>query len=157
MVYVRLYRGTGLINALIRWQTRSHYAHAAIQVDDMLYEALPFKGVIRRFLRSDDNKADTFFLDLNGGFLASRVKTFLDEQVGKKYDFLGVLRFLTREKERRHNRYFCSELVYEALMQGGVMPLRCAESWKISPALLALAPVLRLVATSGNRPQSALK
>jgi uncharacterized protein YycO len=161
MVYIKLYRGTGLINSLIRWQTRSHYAHAAIQIDEHIYEALPFKGVIRRFTRSADMAADTFLVaypdSLYTDRLTNRVRSFLEEQVGKGYDFAGVVRFVTREKAKDDDTWFCSELVYEALRQAGMKLLRCDESWKVSPGLLALAPSLHSIASRGNPPKKALK
>lgn len=141
---ILLFRGTGLVNALIRWQTRSHYAHAAIYdpATRLLWESYPRAGVRARYMAPSDFAKDVDHFVCKAGFSQGLVQWFLSEKKGRGYDYLGVLRFLTREKERDHNKYFCSELVYEAFQSAGVELLNCAEPWKISPALLALSPYL---------------
>jgi uncharacterized protein YycO len=146
---ILLYRGTGIINSLIRWQTRSHYAHAALVVDATIYEALPFKGVIIRPFEDQDNKADQYLIAGGGAYLVedqmNLVAEFVSKQVGRKYDFGGIVRFMTRQKSPKNKRWFCSELVYAAIQAAGLNLLNENEAYKISPALLSLSPYLHRV------------
>jgi uncharacterized protein YycO len=139
---ILLYRGTGLINSLIRWQTRSHYAHAAVMLDGVsVIESTPSKGVVARSGEARDLAADRFWV--KAPFNAEEGRRFLFRQCQKKYDYAGVVRFVTREKAQDDDTWFCSELVYAAFQKAGIKLLNVDEAWKVSPALLAMSPYLR--------------
>jgi uncharacterized protein YycO len=141
---ILLHHGTGLLNSLIRWQTRSHYAHASVLLrddDNVIVQSLPGKGVHVTRLSPDDWRGVDRFV-LCEPFDEAAVSQFLLAQVGKKYDYSGVLRFLTREKSPDNKRWFCSELVFAAFVVGHCPLLNCREAYKISPALLELSPYL---------------
>jgi uncharacterized protein YycO len=140
---ILLHHGTGLLNSLIRWQTRSHYAHASVLLhddDNVIVQSLPGKGVHVARL-TDRRGVDRFHISTNQSF-EGPVAQFLLSQVGKRYDYASIFRFLTREKSLNNNRWFCSELVFAAFAAGGIRLLNCQEPYKISPALLALSPYL---------------
>jgi uncharacterized protein YycO len=154
-ISILLYRGTGIINSLIRWQTRSHYAHAAIHYNGSVYEALPFKGVIVRPVEDRDTKDAAEFIIAGGGAYLVEDQLglaldFLSAQVGRKYDFGGIVRFMTRQKSPKNKRWFCSELVYAAIQAAGLNLLNENEAYKISPALLSLSPYLHRVNGSSH-------
>jgi uncharacterized protein YycO len=140
---ILLHHGKGLLNSLIRWQTRSHYAHASVLLhddDNVIVQSLPGKGV--HVTRLDDWRGvDRFHISTGIPFEAV-TSQFLLNQVGKKYDYSSIFRFLTREKAHNDRRWFCSELVFAAFAAGGCRLLNCQEAYKISPALLALSPYL---------------
>lgn len=47
---------------------------------------------------------------------------FLDNQVGKKYDWTGIfLSMIFNTSQHEPNRWFCSEIVAEALVRGGFL------------------------------------
>lgn len=137
------------MSALIRWQTRSKYAHAAILVDeenDMIIESWPGKGVQLKQI-TDWRGVDTFEVIGQLAFNEADAHQFLKVQIGKKYDYLGVLQFLTREKPggRWDKEWFCSELVYAALFYAGGALFQTTDPWRIYPGLLALSPYLQRV------------
>jgi uncharacterized protein YycO len=142
---ILLHHGTGIINSLIRWQTRSHYAHASVLLhddDNVIVQSLPGKGVhVTRLSPHDWRGVDRFHVVTSKAFEAV-ASQFLLSQVGRKYDYSGVIRFLTREKSVNNQRWFCSELVYAAFSAAGLPLLNCREAYKVSPALLALSPYL---------------
>lgn len=73
-----------------------------------------------------------------------RAEQWLKRQLGKRYDFGSVFRFLSRdEKDWSACEWFCSELVMEALMHGGIKLLNI-ESHKVSPEVLSWSPLLKL-------------
>ena len=63
-----------------------------------------------------------------------QIGRFAREQVGKKYDYLGVLGFVLPFVRQVKNRWFCSEVVSEALKQVGYLDIK--DSSKVSPAKL---------------------
>lgn len=113
-------RSGGLVAAVIRIGTMSPFNHVAIEVDGIVYEALTRRGVIHR-------RADLF------GGAWSRVETvaiaipdadscrlFLQDQLGKPYDWGGVFALPFRANWHNEDRWFCSELVAAALEAGGL-------------------------------------
>jgi hypothetical protein len=75
----------------------------------------------------------------------ARMISFLDAQVGKRYDWASVLRFVSRRKTdpfQATRRWFCSELAHAAWTVGTGIPLLRLPSSEISPGLLAASPFL---------------
>lgn len=153
------FRGTDLISAAIRWQTRSHYSHVAVSIErtpfdaHVVIEAYPGKGVRERRVEAAELiKYDVHEYEFRQptmtAFESSILLNFLRMQVGKPYDYLGVARFLTRSKDSDlvNRKWFCSELAAAAFKHAHHPLLNVEESWKISPALLAMSPLLRRIA-----------
>ena len=68
---------------------------------------------------------------------------FAMSHVGARYDYAGVIRFVTRTKGPWQNdRWFCSELVYEAFARFGIELLARVDAENVSPAMLGFSPLL---------------
>jgi len=144
-VRIALFRGRGLMSALIRWQTWSDYSHAALVLPDgSIIEAWQGLGAgVRRKWVNDWEGIDVFDVDWLSKEKSTEVEAFARLQIGKRYDYLGVLRFLNRRKVVSNGRWFCSELVFEAFMLEGIELLARTNSSRVSPGLLARSPLLR--------------
>ena len=70
------------------------------------------------------------------------VVTFLDRLVGRKYDWLGLVRFALRIDRNKATRWFCSELAHAALERGGVRLLDRVVSYWVSPGDIYRSPKL---------------
>jgi uncharacterized protein YycO len=143
-VKILLFRGRGIISALIRWQTRSRkYSHAAIEFSDgIVIEAWQGAGV-RKTTRKPGPGIDEFVVC--GGVSESQeqaIRTFSEAQVGKGYDYIGVLRFISRGRHDNRERWFCSELVFESLLAGGIRLLNVDGSM-VHPEMLTFSPLIR--------------
>lgn len=147
-VCVQLHVGSGLVSSLIRWQQRGRYAHASLLVDGTLYESVS-KGGVRAvgaaayessYRDGSIVQAPVYLIDTQ----VEELKRWLDQQVGKGYDFRSIVRFLTRKAENRgaDRRWFCSELVVAALNHVGHYPFHNTAPWEVSPGLLARSPML---------------
>jgi hypothetical protein len=163
---IALYQGKSLVSRLIRWFTWSKYSHVAwLCQDGSVIEAWHRGGVRRQpslsAVHTPGTRVELFqvltheFRELN---YAQReaVETFLTQQLGARYDFLGILGFLTRARMEKHGAWFCSELVTRALNHAGVWPLLRVPACKVAPGLLALSPLLRFqstIITSGELAQ----
>ncbi|MBL9187911.1 MAG: hypothetical protein JNK23_10555 [Opitutaceae bacterium] len=143
MSAVLLFHGPGLVSRLIRWQTRSVYSHAAIELapgSDLCIESREFQGV--RFAAIDRTRCDRFEVE---GMTPERWRdaiAFCERELGCGYDYRAVFRFLTRRRVPSNSRWFCSELVFAALASVDVHLLRRIPASEVSPGDLALSPLL---------------
>lgn len=135
-----LYKGSGFVDKVISWQTRGPYTHLAIRYKDTIWEAKFGKGVIKR-KTLDDDRVDTFGVELNE-WQVQAVVEFLDAQVGKKYDTLMVLRFISRRgaSSSTQDKWFCSELGFMAAKIAGINLLARTEAWEVHPNLFSRSP-----------------
>jgi hypothetical protein len=135
-VIIRLYKGKTMISRLIKWQTRGEYSHAALIVDGVLYEAKEFKGVLKRKAYDDEDKItyDDFLVSIEKEKKAPLVE-FLEKQLSKKYDYISVLRFITRSQETRKSagKWFCSEIIFAALKKVGIVLFNLTEPFEVNP------------------------
>jgi len=150
---ILLYRGTSLIDRLIKWQTRSMYSHAAILLPNgNIIESYPGIGV--RLRESKINGWDfdcdlNCFVDLYDVPEATpaqwlRAIDFCYAENGAGYDWKGIARFVTRLPGGDPQRWFCSELVAAAFRAAGVPLLARIEPWAVSPELLSISTKLRI-------------
>ena len=141
-VQVLIWRGSGLTSRLIRWQTRGPWSHAALELFGRVYEARQFRRVQSRLLPVVAHEAhargDTLCtLDLWITIpQAQQLRSWLTDQLGKKYDWTSVARFVTRRQNRRERAHvwFCSELVFAALQKIGHPLLSNTQPWEVSPS-----------------------
>jgi len=144
-VKILLFKGKTVISRFIRWQTRSPYSHAALLLDDgrSIIESVEGAGVRERFLTEDDAGGfDAFMVPGLSPTQAAAVISFARAQLGRKYDYWAIIRFIDRERMPENDRWFCSELVFQAFDQAGVKLLVRIDSWAVSPGMLALSPLL---------------
>ena len=140
------FKGKSWVSRAIRWQTRSIYSHIAVQLGDgTVIEAWSKGGVVHRESFRDGHtpgtKVDVFTINPISNFDEQAAKDYLLAQIGKKYDFGSVLRFLSRRKSKANNKFFCSELAESALLAGGCRLLNGNPS-EHAPAHTAMSPLL---------------
>ena len=151
---IALYRGKSLASRLIRACNWSDYSHAAWvdeQAGGRTWEAWR-KGVTCARDISENHTPGTtvelYHVPMTHE-ARLRVRDFLLSQQGKGYDWSGALSFITRPRRRQNNqdRWFCSELVFEAFRAGGINLLMRIPAHKVYPGLLAYSPLLAHVKT----------
>lgn len=139
---ILLFHGRGLISALIRWQTRGRYSHAALLLPDgRIVEAWSGDGVRVKRL-TDWSGVDCYMIP---GMTAAQwddAIAFALDQLGKGYDYWAIVRFISRERMPDNDRWFCSELVFAAIEHAGVRLFERTHSWSISPGTLEISPLL---------------
>lgn len=151
---IALYQGVSLISRLIRWQTRSRYSHAAFLCDDgWVIEAWqPCVRMVPNLSVQHTPRTVVdifeFITPLTAG--ENRELVYLARRdVGVPYDYLSIIRFLTREREARSSRrkLFCSEMVFARCQQIGRELLVRTEAWRVPPDWIARSPLLKLSET----------
>lgn len=142
---ILLFKGGDPISWVVQMQTRSPYSHVGLldTCGRCVIEAYPGTGVRRRILSLDDEaRIDAY--DVAGlteqGY--KQALAFAKSQLGKKYDWRGVLRFVDKLPARENDKWFCSELVHKSLSTAGVRLLERIPSAEVSPAMVAWSPLL---------------
>jgi uncharacterized protein YycO len=145
---IALYRGKSWISRAIRLFNWSDYSHVA-WLDERaggVYEAWPYH--VRRVANLGTQHTPGTVIDLFST-CATRdqldvVRAFLTSQIGKPYDFRGVINFLRRRDQSPASqaRWFCSELVFAAYAAAGIQLLSRIPAHKVYPGMLAYSPLL---------------
>lgn len=151
MIMLALYRGKSFFpSRCIRWFSWSHYSHAAIVQERLdgqtIIEAWTPGGVqeTQRFsqLHARGTRIDLFrFRRELSAFEECALLDFARKQLGRPYDWRGVLSFLFRARMQRKGSWFCSELVAYCCRMIGRQLLMC-EDWKVAPGDIAKSPDL---------------
>jgi len=68
--------------------------------------------------------------------------TYAKAQVGLGYDFWAIVRFISRQAMPKNNDWFCSELVFDSLLEAKVHLFNRIAGWAVSPGLLSFSPLL---------------
>jgi len=105
-----------IVQKTIQLWTRSKYFHVEVIIKDKWISTNPEAGAVYiRNLEDLRDNYDYFNVDVREDKI-EEVMAFLKNQIGKKYDYWGLLfsTVLTMNLEDR-NKWFCSELVAEAL------------------------------------------
>jgi uncharacterized protein YycO len=140
---VLLFKGKGVISRSIRWQTDGVYSHAAILLDDgkTIVEAWHTGTGVRKKILKDWTNIDVYEIPCITQAQKVKVELFLNSQLGKGYDYWGILRFLTRRDRNNPEKWFCSELVVAALWQAGIeLFAPFVPAYKVSPELISYSP-----------------
>ncbi len=108
------------ISNIIMWKTDSRYSHVEVIIKDKWIYAKGSTGVGINELRPLSDKWDYVDVEVDGRKLRG-VMRFIEEQVGKPYDYLGALfgggfNYDLNAKEK----WFCSEFTGEILKQFGL-------------------------------------
>lgn len=140
-VYILLYSGRSVISWAIRWQTRSKFSHAAFQFGDSIIESVEGIGVRQRFFESSDANAKRLAVELTEKQYYNLL-TWAQSHIGEKYDWIAILRFLSRRSWYRDDTWFCSEFVFAGLESVGKLLFKNTEPWEVSPGLIDRSPIL---------------
>lgn len=105
------HRSKTVLGFLIRFFSIGDYSHISMLLGGYVYEAHAIKGVIKTPVESWDDKCvvDKKEMILSHDILME-VKEWLEKQVGKKYDYIGIISFLFASLPPRRGYWYCSEL-----------------------------------------------
>lgn len=139
------YRGKGFWAALIRWFTRSKYAHMSVVFEDgTVYESVPGKGVVKGRLESVDG-VTPFMYKMGARPNSEAARIFCESELGTGYDYWGCVCFILGIRQRRSSsRYFCSEFGADAAKVADAPLQERTGSEKLSPDICAMSPVITI-------------
>lgn len=147
---ILLHSGPGVVSWAIRAQTRGDYSHASVWFPNTgeVYESREWKGVqqihvkdiLAAIERNPKIRVEVF--RLKHPHDDAKARAWLRAQVGRRYDYRSVFRFLTRIKPVADDSYFCSELDFDAVIASGHPRLLNCDSGYVSPVLLSISPLM---------------
>lgn len=105
------------------------YSHCEIIIDDLMISSSFRDGGVR--IKKFNNSKKWDLVEIKN-VSEEKIKAFLYEELGKKYDYLGVLGILFFNKDNE-NKWFCSELCLKALQIGGIYKLGKFNASNTSP------------------------
>lgn len=149
---VAAFEGTDITGRLIRFKTAGKYSHVAFLLDDettVIEAQIP--KVVERLLRDSGYKSgtvvDIFTYDSTPEQEAAMLQ-FVRSQIGKPYDLIGILGFITNEYNRKlSGKWFCSELLFAAFTKFGLSPLARIIPPKVDPNKLMLSKMFKFEKT----------
>jgi len=127
-------RKNNLLSMLIRWWTNSHWSHVRIMLNKDKFIEATYPRV--RIGGLSELTGETYRIltprDPLSCVEQGRLHLYLRDLIGRKYDWRGVLSFVTHKNVQKKNWYFCSELAADAYASIG-KPLFRREGCWITP------------------------
>jgi len=149
-IYIGQYRGKSLMSRLIRWRTWSDISHTAAFLPDLatVIEAWGGGVVCRPWLvgHTPGTEINLYRVTCSKE-QEQRFYRFLQDQLGKGYDFTGLLGFVSRSRVEDKDRWFCSELIFAAARHAGIDLLARIEPYQVDPGTLNTSPLLNHIRT----------
>lgn len=130
-----------LSSRLIAWFTQGRYSHVEFITRDGKALGARLKGGVkyRPFGYIGNRRSRIFTIDAP----EHQVYEYAKSQLGKPYDWLAILGFITGRSWQNSRRWFCSEYVTWSVLRADVEILRVEEVSKITPDGLSLSPLLK--------------
>jgi len=143
-ILIGQYEGKSIISRIIKWRTWSKISHTAAIHGNETIEAWGGKVICQPFDQGHKpgTKVTIYSITCTDD-QRQRFYNFMVSQVGMKYDYLGIVGFALRIKSQKAESWFCSELVFAALLYAGLLPLARIEPHKVSPGDLDISPLLK--------------
>ena len=147
---IAAYKGRSLISKLIKWQTRGKYSHVAVMLsDNEIIEAWHSPARVRVIHSLSEGHKPGTPIDLfevkTTPAQDKSIRHFLRSEVGKKYDFAGVARFLSRRSKDNADKWFCSELAFSAFRSADIDLLKRIDAYQVDPVALSTSPKLKFI------------
>lgn len=138
---------------LIRLATWSEFSHCDLicpDDDDLLIGSIPMKGVITHSLDERIDRSHRWAVyEVDGS--AGAAWTYAAKQLGKSYDWLGILGIAMKRDWQGDDKWFCSELVAKACLEAGAPVVNTSlRVNRITPQTLLNSPLLRLLDESAR-------
>lgn len=138
-VTVHFCKSDDLGGRILRLFLMSKWNHVAVQIGNAVYESVSGAGVIKR-RPADFSKAWDRISSVEV-YVPSQLAAlrFLNDQLGKPYDWKAILAFPFRGSWQDRAGWFCSELVYECLRVGAALASDRLPANRITPRDLWVA------------------
>jgi len=163
------HNGKGRGSSIITHWTRGQWSHNSLRFRDIPtdlihlmfsrwgyeftrdheIESIQGKGVHHRAFVESENQG--WFDFQHTEEQAREILLFAASKIGCKYDWSGIGGFLTRRDRHDPNKWFCTELASDALLDAGVR-LLWLPGYKQTPTVATASPVLWLDPKSPIKP-----
>lgn len=124
-------------SVLLRWWMYSRFSHCAFVTPEGTVIEATAHGVQERTLESFLGETSEHELVEIPCANPAQVIAIARQQLGKPYDWWGILGFWFRRDLQRDDAFVCSELIAWCFQEAGY-PLFRRQAWRISPETLYL-------------------
>ena len=143
----------GIFSKLVRFITWSHYSHVDMIVGgDHIIGASVLHGVEEVSLAYRKSVSHRWVIGEVPTIAAEdddNIYRALKSQVGKPYDWFGILGFLFHRDWQNEDRWFCSELIAWAFDKVGTRILAdSVRKSRVSPEHLLMSPMIKITEKS---------
>jgi len=139
LAFLKRDKSSSFMGKVIAWWTKSKYYHTEFIINNRWVSSMPKQGIVIRELKPLKDKYDykTFTFQLEYEHYTRFIK-WIENQEGKKYDFVGIVfsQILPFNIDS-NNRWFCSELCTKALQLVGSREVYEYKPSTVSPGKLA--------------------
>jgi len=139
-IYLRFSSSQTFTSKAVCFGTRSWCSHVDLELSNgKLIGAVPSKGVIERDIPRGEDRVEVYRVSgANEG-----VYNIMYSQLGKKYDWFGVLGLAINRKWEDDNHWFCSELIAYSFLHSNIPLLNTSfDTWRVTPRDLLLSTKL---------------
>ncbi len=142
---VLLVKGHNVLSKIISFATKSPYTHAACYMGRDLVVESTFGGVqVNSIYDYSKKEYDVFRHPTAKPEELNDAVTWMCQQVGKGYDYLGlggigisIIKKIDHNNFDKPNRYWCSELVADGYLKYKILLNVNQKTWKVSPGDLS--------------------
>ena len=152
-IFIGQYYGKSFFSKLIKWRTWSEISHTAAFLpalvddiyvcSDIAIEAWG-KGITKGYYK--DTHTPGTKIDIYSIYTTTvgseKFYSWLYSKIGGKYDWKAIIGFVTRSHLESSSRWFCSELIYQAMVEAKIYPLQNIEPHQVAPGILNISPIL---------------
>ena len=171
MIAICQYQGKSAVSRMIRLRTWSDISHSAIALLPDSFRALcradqldvlahvpiieAWRGRVQlahgiETLHTPGTPVRVYAVEA-AGLNEQAAWQFALSQVGAKYDYRGVLGFVSRrDGAQRDHKWFCSEHAFASVLAGGVELLARIPAHRVSPGVLDTSPLMVPVFNASN-------
>ena len=141
-IIVRLSANKGPFSVGIRFMTWCDYSHVDFLLRDGTYlGAIPFPGVC---VHGMTYSTEAFYRYECDEETSQKIIDFANSQIGKHYDYSGIVGFAARRDWQEEDSWFCSELIASAFNKSNVK-IFDENAFKISPRDIAVNPLFKQI------------
>lgn len=142
--HILLYKGRGVLSSAIRRATRGKYSHASICFNlTQIYESWQGSGTRTKVI-DDWRNVDIFQVPECTEEQWTSIRDWLDGELDKPYDYRSIVNYILHRKvEQSPDRWFCSELVFQAFLHSGIKLLNVTSDTIVHPSMLSWSPLVK--------------
>ncbi|MBL4781776.1 MAG: hypothetical protein JKX92_05995 [Porticoccaceae bacterium] len=149
-VKIAQYKGKSLTSRLIKFITRGQYSHTSIILGSgRIVEAWQGSNSVRVIRTLSDGHKPGTPVDIYSVRMSSEQERlfteYVEAQIGKKYDYWGIVGFLLRRDLQRSENSFCSEIFAAGCEFAKVGLLNNLLPSQTSPSMITRSPITKLI------------
>ena len=114
--------GATFVDKLVCWWTKGDYSHVELIINDNVFYSCAPRDTVVRYKEINPNVKNWDIFNLTIPLDENKMRKNMDNQIGKKYDWLGIFfgQIFNYKKIHNPDRWICSELCSFILDKGGM-------------------------------------